>query len=361
MNLVITIDTEEDDWGVFRRTGHRCVNIERIPFLQEVFDRYAVKPTYLVTYPVATDPKAVSVLGGLLDKGKCEIGSHCHPWNTPPFEEKTGVFTSMLCNLPQDLQYRKLEALHAAIFKSFGTEPRSFRAGRWGFGKSVAENLLKLDYCVDSSVLPLCDWSLYHGPDYTKQTAEPYLIRGHGRKCLVEVPATMGFAQRRFRLCRRIITACRAYYLQGLHIPGLLKRLGLITPVSLSPEESDGGHMARLSRACAANGYKCLNMWLHSTSLLPGLSPFVPDEAACGRLLSRISRFLDHAAEEGMGSQSLSAAGSALRAELDARPEQSDRGPWSPAAGECAQGGETATRQAGSSRPGICPKGPAWR
>lgn len=318
MNLVITIDTEEDDWGVFRRSGHRCSNIAEIPSLQEVFDRYAVKPTYLVTYPVATDPGAVSVLKRLLDEGKCEIGSHCHPWNTPPFEERPNAFTSMLCNLSEDLQYRKLETLHEAVVKSFGVEPRSFRAGRWGFSMSVAENLLKMGYRVDTSVSPLCDWSLYHGPDYTEATAEPHLVRGRDGECLVEIPATIGFAQRQFRLGRRITTACRAYHLQGLRIPGLLRRMGLLTPVGLSPDESDTRDMLRLSRACAANGYRCLNLWLHSTSLLPGMSPFVPDRAALERLFSRLECFLEHAAQLRMCSLSLSEAGDTFQAEAAA-------------------------------------------
>ena len=55
MKLVVTIDTEEDNWGSLRLTHYSFDNIARIPALQEMFDRFNVKPTYLMTYPVATD------------------------------------------------------------------------------------------------------------------------------------------------------------------------------------------------------------------------------------------------------------------------------------------------------------------
>src|SRR5208337_1476965 len=119
MKLVITIDTEEDNWGVFSPTGHTLKNLDRIPVLQELFDAYNVKPTYLITYPVATDTESITLLREIEKSGRCEIGMHCHPWNTPPFEEIPGDNNSMLCNLPCDLQYKKMSSLTDAIAKNF--------------------------------------------------------------------------------------------------------------------------------------------------------------------------------------------------------------------------------------------------
>lgn len=83
MKLIITIDTEEDNWSRYSATDNPVENIERIVPLQQLFDEFGVRPTYLVDYPVATNPKSVSVFKRILEEGKYEIGMHCHPWNTP--------------------------------------------------------------------------------------------------------------------------------------------------------------------------------------------------------------------------------------------------------------------------------------
>jgi hypothetical protein len=168
MYLIITIDTEEDNWGDYSPTGHALENIERIPDLQQLLNEFNVKPTYLITYPVATDERAISILKGILDEGKCEIGSHCHPWNTPPFEEVNNKKNSMLCNLPIDLQFNKISFLHQTIQNNFGITPISFRAGRWGFNQEVAKNLFRLGYQIDTSITPFVDWADFHGPAFSR-------------------------------------------------------------------------------------------------------------------------------------------------------------------------------------------------
>ncbi len=68
MHLTITIDTEEDEWGIYRQAGHTVENIKQIPRLQELFDAYCVKPTYLISYPVATDISSIQVLRKIHDQ-----------------------------------------------------------------------------------------------------------------------------------------------------------------------------------------------------------------------------------------------------------------------------------------------------
>ena len=167
MKLIVTIDTEEDNWSRYSATDNPVKNIERLPHLQSLFDIFGVKPTYLVSYPVATSPRSVDILRGFLDEGKCEIGMHCHPWNTPPFEEEINNYNTMLCNLPEELQYKKMENLHKMILRNFGIVPVSFRAGRWGFNQGVARALCRLGYRVDTSVTPFENWVIYQGPDFS--------------------------------------------------------------------------------------------------------------------------------------------------------------------------------------------------
>ena len=98
MKFIVTIDTEEDNWDKYSRTDNPVENLKKIIPLQKIFDRYGVRPTYLISYPVATDPKCIEILKSILDQGQCEIGSQCHPWNTPPFVEEINEHNSMLTN-----------------------------------------------------------------------------------------------------------------------------------------------------------------------------------------------------------------------------------------------------------------------
>ena len=82
MYFIISIDTEEDNWNT-PFNPPTLENIRRIPIAQELFDKYSIRPTYLVTYAVVCESQSVSVLKPILDAGRCEIGTHLHPWNTP--------------------------------------------------------------------------------------------------------------------------------------------------------------------------------------------------------------------------------------------------------------------------------------
>ncbi|HTG02435.1 MAG TPA: hypothetical protein VK654_17770, partial [Nitrospirota bacterium] len=74
MKLVITIDTEEDNWGSYDSQEYTLENIKNIPVLQELFDRFGVKPTYLITYPVAMHGGSLAILKEIKDSNRCEIG-----------------------------------------------------------------------------------------------------------------------------------------------------------------------------------------------------------------------------------------------------------------------------------------------
>jgi len=301
--LIVTIDTEEDEWGSTRRSGYRCTNIERIPALQDLFDRFGVRPTYLVTYPVATDKKAVAILKAMSDAQRADIGAHCHPWNTPPFGEPNTRLNSILCNLPVDMQYAKMKCLGEAIAASFGVTPRSFKTGRFGYATSVAGNLRALGYRIDTSVTPYTSWHRSHGPDFRAIPPRPFRFSADDAFCecaggdLVEVPTTIGFLQSNFRQSDRLLRFVSRPALHRLHLVGLLGRLGLLNKVWLSPELSDVRTMIGLTRAMLRNGYTVLNMVFHSPSLQAGLTPFTRTTADERRFLENLRAFLTFARE----------------------------------------------------------------
>lgn len=311
MKLIITVDTEEDNWGDYRSTGCTLENITRIPALQRILDDFDVKPTYLITYPVATDQTAAAILGELLEAGKCEIGTHCHPWNTPPFEEAKSHVNTMLCNLPDDLQRRKISLLHETIQRRFNSSPVSFRSGRWGYSDVVARNLCRTGYKIDTSITPYTDWTDQHGPDFSDisprgfRFADDETVQESRNGGLVEVPATIGYVgclSRNARVIGAIRKLAQGELARRARLMGILSRLMLAKKVWLSPENADLTDMIKLTRRMRSDGYGLINMVFHSSSLKHGLTPFVQARQDEETFLEKITGFLSFAREARIGS-----------------------------------------------------------
>ena len=164
----------------------------------------------------------------ILNEGRCEIGTHCHPWNTPPLAEERSEYNSMLCNLPQTLIQDKLFTLDHAIQNWIGIKPTSFRAGRWGFDTKVAHTIHALGYTIDSSVTPLVSWQLYHGPDCEFAPHENYrfdpaeIFRKAESGAILEVQPTIGYLRGDQGFCRAIRRKILNSRLSRLHLLGLL-------------------------------------------------------------------------------------------------------------------------------------------
>jgi hypothetical protein len=307
MKLIITIDTEEDNWDKYSATNNPVENIEQIIRLQKLFDEFGVRPTYLVSYPVATNSRSVEILKRILGEGKCEIGMHCHPWNTPPFDESKEILNkdTMLCNLNDDLVFQKLKFLHETLCRSFDVIPISFRAGRWAFSSGVANALCKLGYRIDTSVTPYTDWGSYHGINYSTFGPETFRFNGGGfthkdiNGGLLEVPMTIGFLQKNFKWCMQLMKAGNSPIVQKLRLKGILNLLRLLNKVWLSPEIEDGHTMIKLAKRMQKNNYSCLNMGFHSTSLHFGMSPYVRSSMDEINFLKKIMQFLQFSRKAG--------------------------------------------------------------
>ncbi len=314
MYLVITIDTEEDNWGDYSTESFGIENIKKIPSLQKLFDEFNVIPTYLVTYPVATNRESVSILKEILLQGKCEIGMHCHPWSTPPFEEERNPFNSMLCNLPYDLQRKKIGALHEAIEKNFGIEPKSFRAGRWGYNGDTARVLREAGYRVDTSVTAFTDWSEYHGPDYSTILPVPYrfnapeifVSRPDGE--LLEIPATVGYLQDNSKLCNSLDRFLTSRPGRLFRMKGLLSKVRLLNKIILSPEGSESNQLIKLTKMFMRKKAEIVNMFFHSTSLQAGLSFIVTTKVDEIQFSNRIREYLTFTRDAGVVPITLSEA-----------------------------------------------------
>ncbi len=311
--VFITVDTEEDNWGDYHSRALATTNAREIPRLQALAEAFGAVPTYLVDYPMVTMEPGRGVLREMA-AASCDIGAHCHPWNTPPMREELGSRSSKLVNLPAEVVREKLRTLHAGIVDNLGVVPRTFRAGRWGFGPAVAATLVELGYTVDSSVSPFVDWSGSAGPDYRMAPFRPYRFRPEAPLVpardggLLQVPASVGFFQRDQVRMHRIREVLRRPFLQRLRMVGALDRLGLLNFRWLSPETATGPEMVRLARGLVRAGVPSLNLTLHSSTLTPGLTPFVRSRADQEETFRRIETFLDFARGEGMRFAGLGAA-----------------------------------------------------
>lgn len=304
--LFITIDTEEDNWGD-NVIDPSVENIDRIPRLQEIFDRHGAIPTYLVNYPVAAGERSAAVFREIHRSGRCEIGAHCHAWNTPPFEEERTPRNTFMHNLPPELVRRKMATLQAVIERNIGATPVSFRAGRWGFSGPVATILRELNYRVDSSITPFCDWEdteggpvfglrdngLFWFNEATYPPRQRYTNPGNAAgDFLLEVPPTMGFLQPYFRAAYAVRHFLAKPVFRPFRANGLLEKLHLVNYRWLSPENSFVEDMIALSRTVLKKGYPFLNLFFHSNSLIPGRSPFIKTEADVDEMLRKIDVYL---------------------------------------------------------------------
>jgi hypothetical protein len=298
--LIVSIDTEEDNW--YRsRNGVTVENIGELRRLAALFRRLGVRPTYFTTYHVATAPRAADVLREVCDGDQGEIAAHLHPWNTPPLTEAFVPRNSMLKNLPAELQLAKLRRLTAALEEAFGGTPRVFRAGRYGLGRDTVAALLRCGYRVDSSVTPFISWeSVDDGPNFVGAPIVPYRLAPDrdvrqpvADGGLLEIPLSSGLSRAPFGFWSPARRALEAPPFRWLHLAGLAARAGLVQRVSLSPEFQSVADMLTLSRRLIEQGVPYLHLSWHTPSLKPGLSPFAATAAEVMRLYASVESYLE--------------------------------------------------------------------
>lgn len=296
--LLLTVDTEEEwDWkGPFPAPPFSTRNVREVPALQALCRRLGLRPTYLVDYAVCDDDESAGHLRETCALGGCEIGAHLHPWCNPPVEEEVGPETSHAVRLPLPLVRRKLQNLAARIHEALGVQPRSFRAGRWGMNGPLLRLLSEEGYRVDSSVHPFMasdEFGYDHAPvaPYWPDYADA-LAAGPQRQIL-EVPVSSGFNRDRFDLCQRLHRRLEAEPLRRLHGVGILWQLGLLRRVSTSLEFYRFREVRSCIEAHLRRGTGLVNLFFHSSSLLPGCTPYVASQADVERLKRSLAETVD--------------------------------------------------------------------
>jgi len=299
VQVVVSIDTEEDNWSA-TRDGVTVENVRALPAMQRHLRSLGLRPTYFADHAVVREPWAADVLRALRDDG-AELGAHLHPWNTPPLEEAFVPRHTMLRNLPPALQRAKLATLCDAFERRLGERPRSFRAGRFGLGAATVAALVAEGFRVDSSVTPWIDWSgVDEGSRFEGAPLSCYRLDGRGDPAvpvaggpLVEVPVSCGFTRRPFPWRARAFRALRSEPLGRLRLAGPASRLGIVRRVTGSPESESPDDLVALSRRLVEDGVGLIQLFWHSPSHVPGLSPFVRDASDRARLDRTLALWLE--------------------------------------------------------------------
>jgi hypothetical protein len=289
--LLVVVDTEEEfDWNApFSREATTVTAMRHIDRTQRLCDAAGLVPTYVIDYPVATQPEGFETISAWAQEGRCEIGAHLHPWVTPPYDEVVTGANSFTCNLAPALQRAKMRELCDAIRSNTECSPEVFKAGRYGIGPDALASFEELRLHVDASVNPRMNFTQAGGPDFTAIDSRPFWI--DQARQMLEVPCTHGFtgwARGQGPWLRGL-----AESFSGLRAPGILSRLGALDRVMLSPEGNTLDEMIALTRTLLADGLRVFSLTFHSPSVAPGHTPYVRSAADLTTFLARIERYFE--------------------------------------------------------------------
>jgi len=273
MKFVITVDTEADNqW----KKGNTLTmkNIQYLPRFQKLCEQYGFIPTYLVSYEIAADPDAVALLKEWQDNNKVEIGSHLHPWSTPP-QSRRDKYHRYPSDLSDDELNAKLTVLTDEIKKNFGKSPTSYRAGRWGFDKRQENLLSKLGYRVDSSITPSIDWSSHigdpeksGGPDFRKEMSGLHLLDSG----ILEIPMTILPTGIIRNLSNPVV-----FFIHSLKdnlLRKVLNRIFTRTKWMRVFNNTKKEDWQNIYKSAEVNNLGVIQFMIHSSELMPGGSPY---------------------------------------------------------------------------------------
>lgn len=269
--FVVFVDVEEEfDWD--RPLSRNNRSVEAIVALPEAHARFAaagVPMALMIDHPVATDCRAIDLVGPLLIGGSV-VGAQLHPWVTPPFDEELIPRNSFAGNLPRELEAAKLDVLTDAITAAFGVRPTAYRAGRYGIGPATVELLAERGYRLDSSMRPAFDYTDEDGPDFSAIGSEAFRVGN-----VIELPSTTMYTG----IARG---GGAGLYRAAARVPkgrALLARAGLLQRIPLTPEGIPVTDALEAIRVAVSEGLRVLNFAFHSPSLVPGHTPYVRDNA----------------------------------------------------------------------------------
>lgn len=293
--VTMTVDTEEEwDWDSGWPTGAPEVsNIDDLVKFQSLCEEAGILPTYFTNHAVLANPRSRRIIQDIAGARRAEIGMHIHPWNTPPLASNGQVRAreTFLHNLPPDLIQAKLDSVWRE-FENAGLAPTSFRGGRYSCNQLIQNWLRDRGVVADASVVPFTTWKDDGAPDYRHRGLEPARLppRREGDAALWEIPLTLAFSRRPYRFWSWCFEKIENSALGKLRLIGIAERLGVVRKMWLNFEYESPEVMLSFLRKLAPLALPCISLTIHSSSMVPGKSPFVTSPAEQERMFAGMRR-----------------------------------------------------------------------
>lgn len=278
LHLTVSLDVEEEGLfgGRYAQRDVTVANVTHLKRLTPLMQEHNIPVTLFCAYSVLGDVAACEVLAGLRDRYGAEIGAHLHHWNTPPLQDGGSEYRSV-GDVPSEVMEAKLHTLLEAGRRFQGAPLTSFRMGRWDMHRSLWPLLARAGVRVDASIRPLhCGRG---GPDHFDAPSDPYVVQVEGAE-LLEVPLT---CTPLFRGLPRILRGA------GREVCASVQKWGAL---ALLPVYHPLWAMRLITRLHIARGGRVISLTWHSSEMMPGGAPHMPDMAAVDRLLRRVDAYV---------------------------------------------------------------------
>lgn len=286
--VIVSLDVEEEGLfsGNYAARGCGVRNVALLPRLAPLTHDLGFPLTLFCAHTVFSSPEARPHLAWMRDHCRAEIAAHLHHWSTPPLTDGEDSDDSSQKDgppvrtdkMPRQLLRRRLRTLLDAGRDFQGAPLTSFRMGRWDLKASVRPLLAEEGITFDSSVCPLRVFS--GGPDHFLAPTEPYWPED----CpgLLESPVTQ---------VALLPPLARLWY-------GLTRRKALVDSfhfwgaLSPNPVWHSPAVMRAATKLLVRRGGRVLSLFWHSSEMLPGGSPNIPDQAAADALYQKTFNYL---------------------------------------------------------------------
>ena len=291
--LAVSLDVEEEGLfgGHYARRGFSTRNTASLRALTP-FCTMGVRPTLFCAHSVLADKTSHETLAWLRDEHHAEIGAHLHHWNTPPLalDGSEQTLPDMADSVPaaalsNDLFAAKLAALMKAGRAVQSAPLTSFRMGRWDLHRQHWPLLAAAGILCDASVRPLhCAPTPLQGPNHFDAPGTPYWV-SVGNDRIFEVPLTVTPLVPQLPALLRSVSGPA-----GKKIRASLKNWGAL---ALLPVYHPLWAMCAITKIFAARGGRVLSLTWHSSEMMPGGTPHLPDAAAVARFTRKVADWLN--------------------------------------------------------------------
>ena len=278
-------------------------NIAELPRVQDLFESFGVRPTYVVDHPVAATESSAAILRGFLERGCCEVGR-----DAPLGESAAGGALIAAQQLPLQPAAGATAEDHGADRCHRGrvrppADQLQGRQVRFQLSPHPVVGEIGLPR-HDGSVLPYYDLSDEEGPDFGRFACQPFwltvlLLSAAGdRQPLLEIPCTTGFNRRPFSSVVAVLSIPVAEPWKRLRLKGLLWHLALSRRVWLTPEHTNLADQLHLMQTLDRMPNAVFHLTFHSSSLLAGCTPFVRSRHDLDAFLARLRALLAFAVND---------------------------------------------------------------